>query len=70
VPPFALPHTNQLLEDHPLWDAGLVATERMVHLSLGQEGTTLLEDRLLERVMNSIRNSLGMRETEIAREPS
>jgi hypothetical protein len=26
-PPFALPHANQLLEDHPLWDAGLVATE-------------------------------------------
>jgi hypothetical protein len=25
--PFALSHTNQLLEDHPLWDAGLVATE-------------------------------------------
>jgi hypothetical protein len=25
--PFALPHTNQLLEDHPLWDAGFVATE-------------------------------------------
>ena len=49
MPPFALPHTNQLLEDHPLWDAGLVATERMVHLSLGQEGTTLLEDRLLEQ---------------------
>jgi hypothetical protein len=24
----------------------------------------------LERVMNSIRNGLGMRETEIAREPS
>jgi hypothetical protein len=22
--PFALPHTNQLLEDHPLWDARLV----------------------------------------------
>ena len=20
-------HTNQLLEDHPLWDAGFVATE-------------------------------------------
>jgi hypothetical protein len=42
--PFALPHTNQLLEDHPLWDAGLVATERMIRLSLGQEGTKLLED--------------------------
>jgi hypothetical protein len=26
-PPFALPCANQLLEDHPLWDAGLVATE-------------------------------------------
>jgi hypothetical protein len=25
--PFALPHTNQLLQDHPLWDAGFVATE-------------------------------------------
>ena len=47
--PFALPHTNQLLEDHPLWDAGFVATERMVRLSLGQEGTKLLEDGLLVR---------------------
>jgi hypothetical protein len=27
-------------------------------------------DRALEAVMNSIRNSLGMRETEIAREPN
>jgi PAS domain-containing protein len=26
--------------------------------------------KMLERVMNSIRNGLGMRETEIAREPS
>jgi hypothetical protein len=42
--PFALPHANQLLEDYPLWDAGLVATERMVRLSLAQEGTKLLED--------------------------
>jgi hypothetical protein len=41
---FALPHANQLLEDYPLWDAGLVATERMVRLSLAQEGTKLLED--------------------------
>jgi hypothetical protein len=24
---FALPPTNQLLQDHQLWDAGLVATE-------------------------------------------
>jgi hypothetical protein len=47
--PFALPYTNQLLEDHPLWDAGLVATERVVRLSLGQEGTKLLEDGLLVR---------------------
>jgi hypothetical protein len=47
--PFALPRANQLLEDHPLWDAGFVVTERMVRLSLGQEGTTLLEDRLLVR---------------------
>jgi hypothetical protein len=44
--PFALSHTNQLLEDHPLWDAGLVATERMVRLSLAQEGTKLLVDGL------------------------
>src|SRR5215212_6936857 len=29
-----------------------------------------LEDLRLERVMNSIRNGLGMRETEIAKEPS
>jgi hypothetical protein len=47
--PFALPHANQLLEDYPLWDAGLVATERMVRLSLAQEGTKLLEDGLLVR---------------------
>jgi hypothetical protein len=46
--PFALPHANQLLEDYPLWDAGLVATERMVRLSLAQEGTKLLEDSSLE----------------------
>ena len=45
--PFALPHANQLLEDHPLWDAWFVAT-RMVSLSLGQEGTKLLEDWLDE----------------------
>ena len=45
--PFALPHANQLLEDHPLWDAWFVAT-RMVRLSLGQEGTKLLEDGLDE----------------------
>jgi hypothetical protein len=30
----------------------------------------LLNGRTLERVMNSIRNGLGMRETEIAKEPS
>jgi hypothetical protein len=47
--PSALPSTNQLLEGHPLWDAGLVATERIVRLSLRQEGTKLLEDRLLVR---------------------
>src|SRR5215217_5862400 len=29
-----------------------------------------LSDKSLERVMNSIRNGSGMRETEIAREPS
>ena len=29
-----------------------------------------VSDVTLERVMNSIRNGLGMRETEIAREPS
>jgi hypothetical protein len=46
--PFALPCADQLFEDHPLWDAGLVATERMVRLSLGQEGTKLLEDGLDE----------------------
>jgi hypothetical protein len=36
--PFALPHTNQLLEDHPLWDAGLVAvaTERVVRFRSGR----------------------------------
>ena len=47
--PFALHHTNQLLKDHPLWDAGFVATERIVRLSLRQAGTKLLEDRLLVR---------------------
>jgi hypothetical protein len=47
--PFALPRANQLFEGHPLWDAGFVATERMVCLSLGQEGTKLLEDGLLVR---------------------
>jgi hypothetical protein len=46
---FALPSTNQLLEEHPLWDAGFVATERVVRLSLRQEGTRLLEDGLLVR---------------------
>jgi hypothetical protein len=46
--PFALPHTNQLLEDHPVWDPGFMVTERMVRLSLGQEGTKLLEDELDE----------------------
>jgi hypothetical protein len=49
VPALRSAYTNQLLEDHPLWDAGLVATERMVRLSLRQEGTKLLEDRLLVR---------------------
>jgi hypothetical protein len=53
-PPFALPHANQLLKDHPLWDAGLVATERMVRLSLAQEGTRLLED-------SSSRDKVGVR---------
>jgi hypothetical protein len=46
--PSALPSTNQLLEGHPLWDAGLVATERIVRLSLRQEGAKLLEDWLDE----------------------
>ena len=49
MPALRSAYTNQLLEDHPLWDAGLVATERMVRLSLRQEGTTLLEDMLLEQ---------------------
>jgi hypothetical protein len=31
---------------------------------------TIICGLILERVMNSIRNGLGMRETEIAREPS
>jgi hypothetical protein len=47
--PFALPRANQLFEGHPLWDAWFVATERMVRLSLAQEGTKLLEDGLLVR---------------------
>jgi len=34
--PFALPHANQLLEDHPLWDAGYVATEHMVLVRSGR----------------------------------
>jgi hypothetical protein len=46
---FALSHADQLLEDYPLWDAGLVATERIVRLSLAQEGTKLLVDGLLVR---------------------
>jgi ferredoxin len=33
-------------------------------------GQVRLSCQTLERVMNSIRNGLGMRETEIAREPS
>ena len=49
MPALRSAHTNQLLEDHQLWDAGLVATERMVRLSLRQEGTKLLEDGLLVR---------------------
>ena len=49
MPPLRSAPTNQLLEDHPLWDARFVATERMVRLSLAQEGTKLLEDGLLVR---------------------
>jgi hypothetical protein len=58
VPPFALPHTNQLLEDHPLWDAGLVATERVVRLSLGQEDTKLLEDEL-DEILSLLKEALS-----------
>jgi hypothetical protein len=39
---------NQFLEDHPIWDAGLVATERMVRLSFRQKSAKLLEDGLDE----------------------
>jgi hypothetical protein len=39
---------DQLLEDEPLGDAPPVATERMVGLVLGQEGTELLLDGLDE----------------------
>jgi hypothetical protein len=39
---------DQLLEDDPLWDAPPVASERMVGLVLGQEGTELLPDGLDE----------------------
>jgi hypothetical protein len=39
---------NQFLEDHPIWDAGLVATERWVRLSLRQKTAKLLEDGLDE----------------------
>jgi hypothetical protein len=61
--------------DRPTW-----ATNRWAHnleQELRQKGhcCTLVEGadvtrERLERVMNSIRNGLGMRKTEIAREPS
>ena len=38
---------DQLPEDHLLGDARAVTSERMVRLSLGQEGTKLLSDGLL-----------------------
>jgi hypothetical protein len=41
-------YLHQLLEDYPLGDARAVAPERMVRLSLGKEGTKLLEDGLDE----------------------
>ena len=47
MPALRSAHANQLLQDHPLWDAGFVAT-RMVRLSLVQEDTKLLEDWLDE----------------------
>src|SRR3954447_19696142 len=37
---------DQLAENHPVGDARPVTSERMVRLSLGQEGTELLEDGL------------------------
>jgi hypothetical protein len=46
-----------------------LARERLLEL-VGAGGLGDVEAQALERVMNSIRNGLGMRETEIAREPS
>lgn len=39
-------HLHQLLEDHFVGDARPVATERMVHFSLGQQGAKLLPNGL------------------------
>jgi hypothetical protein len=47
--PFALFHTTSFSKTTRIWDAGFVTTERMVRLSLGQEGTKLLEGGLLVR---------------------
>jgi drug/metabolite transporter (DMT)-like permease len=47
---------------------GGVFTAQIVSIALDDRRTH--EARALERVMNSIRNGLGMQETEIAREPS
>ena len=44
---------------------------RVTELSaISEQGFEDAINQAVERVMNSIRNGLGMRETEIAREPS
>jgi len=50
-------------------NSGSLAIGRM-HREPSWYTLTLEETSTLERVMNSIRNALGMRETEMAREPS
>jgi hypothetical protein len=46
------------------------ARSASVQMVCGRRAYLSPEDALLERVMNSIRNGLGMRETEITRETS
>ena len=45
------------------WNEVAIEADRVSH-------TDRKDTQTLERVMNSIRNGLGMQETEIAREPS
>ena len=41
-------HLHQLLEDHPVGDAGAVATQRVAHVPFGEQGGKLLPDGLDE----------------------